>query len=66
MLTHIRRGCVISYMILTFKVIKGDFRSNKFLWQVPSGVSSVGYLLSKRHSIRNFKFLYHLLARGTQ
>ena len=27
--------CAIGYMILTFEVIKGHFRSNKFLWQVP-------------------------------
>ena len=29
--THIRRDCAIGYMILTFKVIKGHFRSNKLL-----------------------------------
>ena len=28
---QIRRDCVIGYMILTFEVIKGHFRSNKFL-----------------------------------
>ena len=33
--THIRRDCIIGYMILTFEVIKGHFRSNKFPWQVP-------------------------------
>ena len=33
--THIGSDCAISYMILTFEVIKGHFRSNKFLWQVP-------------------------------
>ena len=36
--THIRRDCAIGYMILTFEVIKGHFRSNKFLWLVPQGV----------------------------
>merc|ERR1712055_712727 len=29
--------CAIGYMILTFEVIKGHFRSNKFLCKVPSG-----------------------------
>ena len=29
--THIRSDCVIGYMILTFKVIKDHFISNKFL-----------------------------------
>ena len=32
--THIRSDCVIGYMILTFKVIKGHLRSNKFLCAV--------------------------------
>merc|ERR1712121_101618 len=30
--TLIWSDCAIGYMILTFKVIKGHFRSNKFLW----------------------------------
>ena len=50
--SHIRSDCAIGYMILIFEVIKGHFRSNKFLWQVPLGVLSVGYLLSKKHSAR--------------
>merc|ERR1711895_129247 len=29
--THIRSDCAIGYIILTFEVIKGHFRSNKFL-----------------------------------
>ena len=33
--THIGSDCAIGYMILTFEVIKGHFRSNKLLWQVP-------------------------------
>ena len=33
--THIGSDCAIGYMILTFEVIKGHFRSNKFLWLVP-------------------------------
>ena len=33
--THIRRDCAIGYLILTFEVIKGHFRSNKFLCKVP-------------------------------
>ena len=33
--TLIRRDCAIGYMIFTFEVIKGHFRSNNFLWQVP-------------------------------
>ena len=33
--THIWSDCAIGYMILTSEVIKGHFRSNKFLWQVP-------------------------------
>ena len=33
--TLIGSDCAIGYMILTFEVIKGHFRSNKFLWQVP-------------------------------
>ena len=36
--THIGSDCTIGYMILTFEVIKGHFRSNKFLCKVPSGV----------------------------
>ena len=36
--THIRWDCAIGYMILTFEVIKGHFRSNKFLCKVLSGV----------------------------
>ena len=32
---HIRCRSVIGYMILTFDVIKGHFRSNKILCQVP-------------------------------
>ena len=32
---HIRWKSVIGYMTLTFEVIKGHFRSNKFLCQVP-------------------------------
>ena len=32
---HIGSDCAIGYMILTFEVNKGNFRSNKFLWQVP-------------------------------
>ena len=38
--THIGRYCAISYMILTFEVIKRHFRSNKFLCKVPLGVKS--------------------------
>ena len=33
--THIWSDCAIGYMILTFEVIKGHFRSNKFLCMVP-------------------------------
>merc|ERR1712121_610951 len=33
--TLIWSDCAIGYIILTFEVIKGHFRSNKFLWQVP-------------------------------
>merc|ERR1712082_10644 len=33
--THIWSDCAIGCMILTSEVIKGHFRSNKFLWQVP-------------------------------
>ena len=33
---HIWSDCAIGYMILTFEVIKGHFRSNKFLCKVPS------------------------------
>ena len=33
--TLIGSDCAIDYIILTFEVIKGNFRSNKFLWQVP-------------------------------
>ena len=36
--THIWSDCVIGYMILTFEVIKGHFRSNNFLWLVLQGV----------------------------
>ena len=32
--TYIRRDCTIGYMILTFQVSKGHFRSNKFLFKV--------------------------------
>ena len=32
---HIWSDCAIGYMILTFEVIKGHFRSNKFLCKVP-------------------------------
>ena len=38
--THIWSDCAIGYMILTFEVIKGHFRSNKFLCKVPSWVKS--------------------------
>ena len=31
---HIGSDCAIGYMILTFEVIKGHFRSNKFLCMV--------------------------------
>ena len=33
--THIWSDCAIGYMILTFEVIKGHFRTNKFLCKVP-------------------------------
>ena len=33
--TLIWSDCTIGYIILTFEVIKGHFRSNKSLWQVP-------------------------------
>ena len=46
--THIRRDCAIGYMILTFEVIKGHFRSNKFLWQVP--LSFLNHILPKGYS----------------
>ena len=36
--THIWSDCTIGYMVLTIEVIKGHFRSNKFLCKVPSGV----------------------------
>ena len=36
--THIWSDCAIGYMILTFEVIKSNFRSKKFLCKVPSGV----------------------------
>ena len=36
--TLIWSDCAIGYMILTFKVIKGHFRTNKFLCKVPSEV----------------------------
>ena len=35
--THIWSACAIGYMNLNFEVFKGHFRSNKFLWQIPSG-----------------------------
>ena len=36
--TLIGSDCAIGYMILTFEVIKGHYRSNKFPWLVPHGV----------------------------
>ena len=33
--TPIGSDCTIGYMILTFKIFKGHFRSNKFLSKVP-------------------------------
>ena len=45
---HIWSDCAIGYMILTFEVIKGHFRSNKFLWLVPQGVK-VDFDFSKGH-----------------
>ena len=46
--THIGSDCAIGYMILTFEVIKGHFRSNKFLWQVP--LSFLNHILPKGYS----------------
>ena len=42
--TLIWSDCAIGYMILTFKVIKGHFRSNKLLWQVLLGFLPRGFL----------------------
>ena len=54
--THIICSCVIGYMILTFDVIKGHFRSNKFLCQVPvdGGPASAGVPCGKRQRARDF------------
>ena len=43
--THIWSDCAIGYMILTFEVIKGHFRSNKFLCKVPSRKEAEGEIL---------------------
>jgi len=40
--TLIWSDCAIGYIILIFEVIKGNFRSNKSLWQVPLGFFSQG------------------------
>ena len=54
---HFWSDCAIGYMILTFKVIKGHFRSKKFLWLVPQGVKVdfQGSFL-KFPNIKNSKF----------
>ena len=33
--THGRSRSVIGYVILTFQIIKGHFKSNKFLYKIP-------------------------------
>ena len=43
--THIRYRSVIGYMILTFDVIKGHFRSNKILCQVPVNLKGTFFIL---------------------
>ena len=55
--THIRRDCVIGYMILTFEVIKGHFRSNKFLCKVPwPHLTKMGNLLTKMGNLSLFNW----------
>ena len=50
--TLIGFDCNIGYIILTFEIIKGHFRSNKLLCKVPSGVLC-GTLGSKRLTARD-------------